>query len=66
MEDTKQGGMNEHPRNMVMSDNDVEQYTTVTIPSQEIHVDSGQTKLQPISNPIFGEGNEDYAGKCAT
>lgn len=66
MEDTKQGGMNEHPRNMVMSDNDAEQYTTVTVSSQEIHADSGQTKLQPISNPIFGEGNEVYAGKCAT
>ena len=51
---------------MVMSDNDAEQYTTVTVSSQEIHADSGQTKLQPTSNPIFGEGNEDYAGKCAT
>ena len=51
---------------MMMSRNDAEQYTTVTVSSQEIQADSGHTKLQPTSNPIFGEGNEDYVGKCAT
>lgn len=66
MRDTRQGGINEHPRNMVMPDNDAGQYTAVAASSQETQADSGQTKLQPISNPILGERNEDCAEKCAT
>lgn len=66
MEDTRQGGMNENPRDMVMSDNDAGQHTTVTASSQETDVDSGQSKLQPISIPILGEINEGHAGRCVT
>lgn len=65
MEDTRQGGMNENPRDMVLSDNDAGQNTTVTASFQETHVDSGQSK-QPISVPILGEINEDHAGRCVT